>query len=263
MQTPLRRLWRRRLVTRAFRRVARPLLGRRRFQPMFEAIHRASLEGLNIGSAGDLASSGELRVLRALPRGSVVLDVGANVGRYSAAAIEDRMKVHAFEPSSEAFANLTDTAGSQACLHHYGLGEREEELTLYAPEPGSGMASVYLRRHPIATWMPAERISLRRLDDVAAEERIEHIDLLKLDVEGHELAVLRGASRLLAEKRIARIQFEFGGTNVDSRTYLRDFLGPLSQFSLYRIVRDGVVPVSYDEQWEIFTTTNFLAVLRR
>jgi hypothetical protein len=46
----------------------------------------------------------------------------------------------------------------------------------------------------------------------------------------------------------------------DARTYLRDFVDALPGYRLYRIVREGVVPVAYDERWEIFTTTNFLAV---
>jgi FkbM family methyltransferase len=238
----------------------RPLMGRKRYQAAFTAMHRASLVGLNIGPADDLTRSGELRVLRMLSPRSTVLDVGANVGGYSAAAVARGLTVHAFEPSSDAFATLQASMSGRACLHQHGLGERDDTLTLYAPEPGSGMASVYARKHPVATWSPVETVSLRRLDDVALEEGIERIDLLKLDVEGHELAVLRGAARMLAEGRIKRVQFEFGGTNIDAGVFLRDILAELVGFTLYRIVRDGVVPVTYDERWEIFTTTNYLAV---
>jgi hypothetical protein len=99
------------------------------------------------------------------------------------------------------------------------------------------------------------------LDDVCADEGIDHVDLLKIDTEGNELAVLAGASRMLSGRRVDRVQFEFGGTNIDARTYLRDFVDVLQAFDLYRVVRDGVVPVRYDERWELFTTTNFLAVL--
>ena len=74
------------LATGGLRRAVRSFMGRRRFQAMFMTIHRAALIGLNIGPADDLTKSGELRVLRSLTAGSVVFDVGANVGRYSAAA---------------------------------------------------------------------------------------------------------------------------------------------------------------------------------
>ena len=44
---------------------------------------------------------------------------------------------------------------------------------------------------------------------------------MKIDVEGHELDVLKGFGELI--KKVRLIQFEFGGTNIDSKTYLRDF----------------------------------------
>lgn len=243
-------------------RMTRPALGRARFQRAFERLHRWSLLGMGIGTGDQFATSGELRVLRSLPRGSVVLDVGANVGGYTRAALVAGHVVHSFEPSPVAFAELERASGS-ACLHPYGLGDADEEVELFAPEPGSGMASVYLRRHPRHEWTPQGRIRVRRLDDVAREEGIEHVDLLKLDVEGHELAVLRGAEQLLAGGHVERIQFEFGGTNIDARTYLRDFVEALPGYRLHRIVRDGIVPVAYSELSEIFTTTNFLAVRAR
>ena len=52
---------------------------------------------------------------------------------------------------------------------------------------------------------------------------MEDIDLLKLDVEGHELEVLRGGVRMFAQRRVKMVSFEFGGCNIDSRTYFRDF----------------------------------------
>jgi FkbM family methyltransferase len=240
-------------------RFTAPARGRVRFQPAFERLHRWSLLGMGIGTGDLFATSGELRVLRSLPRGSLVLDVGANVGGYTRAALAGGHVVHSFEPSPVAFAEL-ERAGRSACLHPYGLGDIDEEVELFSPEPGSGMASVYLRRHPRHEWTPQGKVRVRRLDDVALEEGIEKVDLLKLDVEGHELAVLRGATQLLAGGRVERIQFEFGGTNIDARTYLRDFVEALPGYRIHRIVRDGMVPVDYDELWEIFTTTNFLAV---
>jgi FkbM family methyltransferase len=246
------------LLRRIFNRVA----GRRRFQPLFTRIHRAALIGLNIGPADEVASSGERVVLGALDAASVVFDVGANVGDYSnlVESLVPNARVHAFEPSPTAFHALEASLGGRACLHGYGLGERDEEIALYAPAPGSPLASISQRRHPSAEWYPLERVRLRRLDDVCSEEAVTRIDLLKIDVEGHELAVLNGAATMLAEGRIQRIQFEFGGANIDSRTFLRDILDVLPRFALFRIVRDGLVEVRYEELWEVFTTTNFVAI---
>ena len=60
------------------------------------------------------------------------------------------------------------------------------------------------------------------------------------------------------------IQFEFGGCNIDSRTYFQDFFYALDpKYQLHRMVRNGLVPIKrYRETQEIFMTTNFLAISR-
>jgi Methyltransferase FkbM domain len=90
------------------------------------------------------------------------------------------------------------------------------------------------------------------------------IHLLKLDVEGSEIDILRGADELLENGGIDFLQFEFGGCNIDSRTYFRDFYDLLSpRFRIFRIVTDGLRAVDeYREIGEIFTTTNYLCELR-
>ena len=91
------------------------------------------------------------------------------------------------------------------------------------------------------------------------------IDYLKLDIEGHELFALKGGARMLAERRVRFVQFEFGEANVDFRTYIRDFhslLGP--DYCLHRIVADGLrqIPAYSAELEEVFATINYLAELK-
>ena len=109
---------------------------------------------------------------------------------------------------------------------------------------------------------PSETISLDTLDNYCRNNQIGHIDLLKLDVEGHELAVLRGAKKILEDAGIDLLQFEFGGCNIDSRTYFRDFYTLLSpKFRICRVLTNGLWPIeAYSESLETFTTTNYLAV---
>jgi FkbM family methyltransferase len=253
------------------------MIGRRRYQRFFQGLHGLALQGMNIGGGTHVGKSGEALVINTILPSlvgdrPVVFDVGANVGTYSEAilrAFGSRVHLHAFEPSASAFALLEAAVGSHenVRLHQVGLGVRDERLTLYSNEPASGLASVYPRRldHFGIALNEREEIRLRPLDDVCAEEGIEHIDLLKLDVEGNEFHVLQGAERMLAAGAIELIQFEFGGCNIDSRTYLQDFfylLGP--RYRIHRIVRDGLFPLdSYREADEVFITTNFLAMRRR
>jgi hypothetical protein len=82
-----------------------------------------------------------------------------------------------------------------------------------------------------------------------------------MDVEGHELDVLQGAE--LALSNIEIIQFEFGGCNIDTRTFLQDFWYLLSErgYELFRLTPRGIKKITkYTENDEVFSTTNFVAV---
>lgn len=87
------------------------------------------------------------------------------------------------------------------------------------------------------------------------------IDVLKLDIEGHEFDALQGCGEALKSTRV--VQFEFGGCNIDTRTYFRDFWTLFNDlgFEIYRIAPIGEMQIfRYKERDEIFSTTNYLAV---
>ena len=108
-----------------------------------------------------------------------------------------------------------------------------------------------------------ETVRLSTLDEYCAEQGIEQIDLLKLDVEGHELAVLRGGQKMIQEGRIKRIQFEYGPCNIDSRVLLRDlftFFETL-EYDVYKITPRKLVKLrAYDRRLEYFQYKNFAAL---
>jgi len=75
-------------------------------------------------------------------------------------------------------------------VYNFGLGEYEGCATLYMDKEGSGCASLYNRKGLVMA--KAEQVKILTLDGFCADKGINRIDYLKLDVEGHELAVLRG-----------------------------------------------------------------------
>src|SRR5205807_7991096 len=86
-------------------------------------------------------------------------------------------------------------------------------------------------------------ITLETIDGFCAANSIEQIDLLKIDVEGHELGVLSGASRLLSENRIAIIRIETAiDPDVPYHTQLCDLCGLLHPIG-YRLF-------GFYDQWE-------------
>lgn len=144
------------------------------------------------------------------------------------------------------------------------MSDEIAETTLYYDKENSGLASLYNRQldYRGIEFCMSEKIMIDTLDHYCEVNNIETIDFLKMDIEGNELKALNGAKKLLAEKRIKNIQIEFGGCNIDSRTYFRDFWNLLNEnFKVYRILQDGLREIPrYGERLECFVTTNYLFI---
>jgi FkbM family methyltransferase len=243
------------------------MLRGRFLQPFWTRVHGVALAGMNVGN-DDQATNGELwlleRLATSLPPSPVVFDVGANVGRYSEAVLE-RMpgaRLYAFEPSATAFSKLQASFGQRVRTFRYALGAENGEQPLYADRPGSELGSLIhrdLHRYGLAVG-EQETVIVRRLDTLCAELDVERIDLLKIDAEGAELDVLRGAGDMLGT-RIGVIEFEFGGTAIDAHHALRDFFDVLEPaYRIHRLLPGALWPLDYSERLEIFEYANYVAL---
>jgi FkbM family methyltransferase len=267
------------VIKRFGRRVLGPLFGRVRLQPFFESLYELSLAGLNFGEGTDPRLSGERFVMDVVarvraPEASplIVFDVGANVGVYTRELLEafgDSADIWAFEPSPSSFRMLESGLASKANIRvrNVGFSDQEGTAILRSPGEGSKVASLYDTRRLLAplglSVTLEESVVLTTLDQFCATETIERINFLKLDVEGHELNVLKGASTLLDEQRIDAIQFEVSRANLESRTFFRDFFYLLhGRYQLYRVLRNGLWRIEqYKETYEVFKrATNYMAV---
>jgi len=250
------------------------LAGKKKYQSFFENLHKASLYGMNVGGGAGADISGEKITIDYIQKklrkteNLILFDVGANVGKYANLLYETfdkNTQIYSFEPSPIAFQKLLENTENKANVKafNFGFGEKEQIMTLYRDKDASGLASVYQRElvHHQIEMNKTEEINIKAIDSFVIEKQIDKIDLLKLDVEGHELKVLEGAKNILASGKINFIQFEFGGCNIDSRTYFRDFYNLLhKQYKIYRILKDGLQELkSYKESYETFYTTNYLA----
>ena len=242
------------------------------FQPLWRRLHKLALHRMNYGR-GVILYNGEDWVLRHLKRRCehikpfVVFDVGANVGHYTAMVLSTfggRAQVYAFEPNETTYGILKSRHGANESARCYnaGFSDKEETLLLYSHADVSYLSSLYKRHSEQLTVTSS--IACTTLDLFCKAERVEMIDLLKMDVEGHELKILAGASHMIQSGRVRYIQFEFGDCNVDSRTFFRDFFELLTpRYTLHRILRRGLEPIlEYNESYEIFKGTNYLACSR-
>ena len=86
--------------------------------------------------------------------------------------------------------------------------------------------------------------------------------VMKLDVEGHELEVLRGMTATLKRRQMGTIQFEYGGCNIDSRALLKDIFAFLKaqDYELYKMHPKSLRHVpGYDQRLENFQYQNWVA----
>lgn len=240
---------------------------------------------MGIGSGGLVANSGEKIALtlaiskhnnhklikHSEVRPICIFDIGANVGQFAGIAKtvlkDNQYSIHCFEPGRYTFdqlkANIKDD--KRFCLNNIAMGKTVEASTLFYDEAGSGLASMTKRNleHFGIDFSLSESILVDTVDNYCERVRIDKIDLLKMDVEGHELDVLNGAARLLEERRINSILFEFGGCNIDTRSFLQDYFYFFKKYGnnrIFRITPSGYLfPLDlYREINEQFRTTNFL-----
>jgi len=136
-----------------------------------------------------------------------IVDVGARWGAAEAwFRLPGLARLIAFEPDAEECAQLIRQAGPDECYYPVALGKINGEAMLHLTAhpacaslypPSRAMLERYPSLRPLMEPVGTQTVNVRRLDDWAAEEKIERIDFLKLDTQGSEFDILSGASRML------------------------------------------------------------------
>jgi len=137
-------------------------------------------------------------IMEIIKPGMTVVDIGANVGYYTllfAQAVEKGGTVYAFEPAPETFALLQrnlreNNLNGNVKLFNVALSDHEGAAELFINEYNKGNNRLY-----DAGGMRSVPIQLKRLDDVIPSS--EHVDFIKMDIEGAEVLALRGMRELL------------------------------------------------------------------
>jgi FkbM family methyltransferase len=192
-------------------------------------------------------------VARFLAPGMTVIDVGANVGYYTALAasrVGSRGRIFAIEPDALAFAKLETLIAKNHLpvrAFNIGLGERTGVEHLYqAPESRNNTPTMVAH----GGYAPRATVPIRKLDDCLDEWQVAHVDLLKIKAQGWEPKVFTGASRSLASGRIGAIACHFNdhwlravGSSPQALWRMLVSFGfhPSHNIDIDRLPRDGIV----------------------
>jgi FkbM family methyltransferase len=146
-----------------------------------------------------------------VPRGGCALDIGANFGLYSrflAGAVGPAGRVHAVEPVPTTFdvlrSNVRRLGLAQVTVHNLAASDSAGTFTMAVPRYPTGGENYYEARivgADVAPDLRAVSVTTRTLDELFS--RLDRIDFVKSDVEGHELQVVRGARALIRTHRPA------------------------------------------------------------
>lgn len=201
-------------------------------------VNKNDVGGPAILIAGGRYEESNLAVLLSYLRpDSIFLDVGANLGFFSlvlARRLHMQGHVHAFEPHPLLARLLRNSAYINGLkhaitVHEVGLSETNGTTRFDYPEGHLGGGAVAASSDTGKACITAE---IRRLDDLM--EPSFRCDLVKIDVEGHELSVLKGMENTIRNSPTIKIMFEKLGHDAGSEAGIHDFLSGLG-LSLYAV----------------------------
>jgi FkbM family methyltransferase len=177
------------------------LLQRRGWQLGVSVALEGRVHTFGVDALSDLHAITEVWARRAydipvLAEAEVIVDVGANIGAAVAffQARRPGVRVYAYEPDPGAFRKLVRNVGGLpgVVLHEQALGDRDGAATLYSSHQSWGSSLVH---RPVGTVRPVT-VEQRTLVTARDQDGLDRVDLLKLDAEGAEFAILAAPGAL-------------------------------------------------------------------
>lgn len=223
------------------------LFGHSRLASFHQSILILTLHGLGYDNLWKDSYTGEKRFIEKVLRPSnprVCIDIGANVGHYSALLLQHTTaKVFAFEPAESSFADLSklNTSFPERLFPiKKAISDRSGEAHLYSAREKSATASLDAR---VVAHASHEAVATTTLDAFVEEQKLSHIDFIKIDVEGYEREVLRGMQKTLQAHRPRFVQFEFNIMQLRRGYSLLELTTLLKGYTFYRLLPTGLIKI--------------------
>ena len=153
-------------------------------------------------------------------RVKTILDIGANTGQSASEFMVafPQAKIFCFEPVSSTHAKLVQNVQcTNVQCYHLAVGNEVGHAKIYL-----GQSSLESSLIPKVDLPAQESVEITTVDKFTSENNIAYIDLLKIDAEGYDLLVLKGAKDVLSSGRVALVQVEVGFHPCDKRHVLFD-----------------------------------------
>ena len=228
---------------------------------------------LGKGAGTGWALDAEIKAAKTVIRHSspIIFDVGANTGEWSSLIhqLYPQAQIFLFEPQPTCHRRISErNIPGSILVPHAASSTAGQTIKLFTSGDASGIASLHQRRDSYFNDRTFTSVDVHTvsIDDVIRENELPRVDFMKIDVEGHDFAVLKGAMKGLEGRLIKVLSFEFGSGNINSRTFFRDFwdlLTPLG-YEIYRILPSSrLMPINeYYEDCEYFRgVSNYIAIL--
>lgn len=173
---------------------------------------------------------------------STFIDVGSHKGEVLELAlkISKKGKHFAFEPIPYLFHKLNDKYGSKCEVLNYGLSDKKKQSSFQHVTTNPAYSGIKKRTYPKEEQVETIQIQLDTLDNQLKQH--DRVDMIKIDVEGAELEVLRGAKKII-EKFHPIIVFEHG----------------LGASDHYNTSPEDILNFFDDHQYQLFTLKGFIA----
>jgi len=171
---------------------------------------------------------------RYIKKFDVAIDAGANIGLQSVRLGQKFNHVHSFEPTSINYDCLVNNVKTYSNIQVYktGLGEREESATIKLPTESTNCGAFSIidfcnHKDPVLT----EQISISPLDKFQLSP-----DLIKIDTQGFEFFVLKGAKNTLKNKPVLLLECE----KKQEKKLISDYLKPLGYTIIETVRKDSI-----------------------
>ena len=212
--------------------------------------------------------NGELLLLQSLKPNSslpfIVFDIGSNHGEYTdkvLMTVKGNLELFLFEPNTLLFNKLVEKYSLQNIhLSSTAISDIIGESKFYLNEDSDQLSSLIKDKN--SRIHSSILVKTDTLDNFVEQHNLKKIDLVKIDVEGYELQVLKGGSEILKMGLIDIIQFEYSSQWAIAGSTLAFTIDFLNQYDyqVYRLTPHGLVPVNYSQWGEYFQYSNYVAI---